>query len=180
MLALGIPGSATAAVMMGGLMIWGLHPGPMLFVEQKSFVWGLIASMYVANVVAVVLVLFTVPAFAAILRIPFAIIGPLIVVVCFVSAWTVSAAPFDLWLALMFGVVGYIFKKLDYPIAPLVLAMVIGDKAEDAFRQSMIISKGSLGIFFSNPLVGTLMVLALVLLAWPMVALALSRAISKT
>src|SRR4029077_4780064 len=87
MLALGIPGSATAAVMMGGLMIWGLHPGPMLFIEQKSFVWGLIASMYVANVVAVVLVLFTV-LFAAILRIPFAIIAPLIVVVCFVSAWT--------------------------------------------------------------------------------------------
>ena len=100
MLALGIPGSATAAVMMGGLMIWGLHPGPMLFVEQKSFVWGLIASMYVANVVAVVLVLFTVPLFAAILRIPFAIIAPLIVVVCFVSAWTVSGSPFDLWLVL--------------------------------------------------------------------------------
>jgi putative tricarboxylic transport membrane protein len=88
MLALGIPGSATAAVMMGGLMIWGLNPGPMLFIEQKEFVWGLIASMYVANVVAVILVLFTVPFFAAILRIPFAIIGPMIVIICFVGAWT--------------------------------------------------------------------------------------------
>jgi putative tricarboxylic transport membrane protein len=176
MLALGIPGSATAAVMMGGLMIWGLHPGPMLFVEQKSFVWGLIASMYVANVVAVVLVLFTVPLFAAILRIPFAIIGPLIVVVCFVGAWTVAGARFDLWLALAFGLVGYVFKKADYPIAPLVLAMVVGDKAEDAFRQSMIMAKGSLAIFWSNALSGTLMTLAFVLLFWPL----LSRLFSRT
>ena len=170
MLALGIPGSATAAVMMGGLMIWGLHPGPMLFVEQKSFVWGLIASMYVANVVAVVLVLFTVPLFAAILRIPFAIIAPLIVVVCFVSAWTVSSSPFDLWLAFAFGCVGYLFKKCSYPIAPLVLAMVIGDKAEDAFRQSMIMHGGSLGAFWSNWLCGTLMTLGVLLLLWPLVA----------
>jgi putative tricarboxylic transport membrane protein len=174
MLALGIPGSATAAVMMGGLMIWGLHPGPMLFVEQQSFVWGLIASMYVANVVAIILVLFTVPLFAAILRIPFAIIGPLIVVVCFVGAWTVSGSRFDLWVAFVFGLIGYAFKKLDYPIAPLVLAMVIGDKAEDAFRQSMIMSGGSLTTFWSNGLSGTLMTLAFALLLWPLLARAFS------
>ena len=144
MLALGIPGSATAAVMMGGLMIWGLNPGPMLFIERPDFVWGLIASMYLGNVVAVILVLATVPLFAAILRIPFAIIGPLIVVVCFIGAWTVGASKPDLWLALIFGLVGYVFKKLDYPIAPLVLALVLGDKAEDAFRQSMLMSQGLL------------------------------------
>jgi hypothetical protein len=115
MLALGIPGSATAAVMMGGLMIWGLNPGPMLFIERPDFVWGLIASMYLGNVVAVILVLATVPFFAAILRIPFAIIGPIIVVVCFIGAWTVGASKPDLWLALIFGVIGYVFKKLDYP-----------------------------------------------------------------
>jgi TctA family transporter len=154
--------------MMGGLMIWGLHPGPMLFVEQQHFVWGLIASMYVANVVAVLLVLFTVPMFAAILRIPFAIIGPLIVVVCFVGAWTVAGSRFDLWVAFVFGLVGYAFKKLDYPIAPLVLAMVIGDKAEDAFRQSMIMSGGSLTTFWSNGLSGSLMTLAFALLLWPL------------
>lgn len=175
MLALGIPGSATAAVMMGGLMIWGLQPGPLLFVEHKTFVWGLIASMYVANVVAVILVLFTVPLFAAILRIPFAIIGPLIVVVSLVGAYTVSNSTFDLWLVLMFGVVGYIFKKLDYPIAPMVLAMIVGDKAEDAFRQSMIMSGGSLTTFWSNYLVGTLMTLAVFLLAWPLIAAMLGR-----
>lgn len=168
MMALGLPGSATAAVMLGGLMIWGLNPGPMLFVERPDFVWGLIASMYLGNVVAVVLVLATVPLFASILRIPFAIIGPLIVVVCFIGAYTIAGRPFDLWLALAFGVLGYAFKKLDYPIAPLILAMVIGDKAEDAFRQSMIMSKGSLTIFWSNPLVTGLMLLGLVLLFWPL------------
>lgn len=175
MLALGIPGSATAAVMMGGLMIWGLQPGPMMFVEQKSFVWGLIASMYVANIVAVILVLFTVPLFAAILRIPFVIIGPLIVIICFVSAWTVSGSLFEIWLALGFGIVGYLFKKCEYPIAPLVLAMVIGDKAEDAFRQSMIMSQGSLLTFFANPLCGTLMTLAFILLFWPLIGRLFSR-----
>jgi putative tricarboxylic transport membrane protein len=179
MLALGIPGSATAAVMMGGLMIWGLHPGPMLFVEQKSFVWGLIASMYVANIVAVLLVLFTVPMFAAILRIPFAIIAPLIVVICFVSAWTVSGSLFEIWLALAFGLVGYLFKKLDYPIAPLVLAMVIGDKAEDAFRQAMIMSDGSLKTFWSNWLSGSLMSLALLLLMWPLLLGFYQRAVRR-
>jgi TctA family transporter len=176
MLALGIPGSATAAVMMGGLMIWGLNPGPMLFIERPDFVWGLIASMYIGNVVAVILVLATVPLFASILRVPFAIIGPLIVVVCFIGAWTVGASKPDLWLALIFGIVGYVFKKLDYPIAPLVLALVLGDKAEDAFRQSMLMSQGSLDIFFSNPLVGTITTLAIILLTWPLWATLVRRA----
>jgi putative tricarboxylic transport membrane protein len=160
-------------VMMGGLMIWGLAPGPMLFIEQRDFVWGLIASMYLGNVVAVILVLATVPLFAAILRIPFSIIGPVIVVVCIIGAYTVANAIFDLWLVLVFGAAGYVLKKLDYPIAPMVLAMVLGDKAEDAFRQSMIIAKGSLGIFWSNGLVGTLATLALLLLCWPILAAAL-------
>jgi TctA family transporter len=178
MLALGIPGSATAAVMMGGLMIWGLNPGPMLFVERPDFVWGLIASMYIGNVVAVILVLATVPFFAAILRIPFAIIGPLIVVVCFIGAWTVGSSKPDLWIALVFGFVGYVFKKLNYPIAPLVLALVLGDKAEDAFRQSMLMSQGSLRIFFSNPLVTTITVLAILLLTSPLWGGLVGRAMS--
>ena len=143
MLALGVPGSATAAVMMGGLLIWGLQPGPLLFVEQPEFVWGLIASMYVANVIAVALVLATVPLFASVLRTPFAIVGPLIIVSCLIGAYTVSSSLFDVVLALLFGVLGYVFKKLDYPVAPLVLALVLGDRAETAFRQSMIFSSGS-------------------------------------
>jgi putative tricarboxylic transport membrane protein len=167
MLALGVPGSATAAVMMGGLLIWGLQPGPMLFVEQRDFVWGLIASMYVANVVAVILVLATVPFFASVLRIPFSIIGPLIIVTCLTGAYTVAGSLFDVALALIFGVVGYVFKKLDYPVAPLVLALVLGDRAEVAFRQSMILSGGSLAVFWGNPIAATLSTLALVIAVMP-------------
>jgi TctA family transporter len=166
MLALGIPGSATAAVMMGGLMIWGLQPGPMLFIEQSDFVWGLIASMYIANVVAVGLVLTTIPFFASILKAPFSIIGPIIIVVCLIGAYTIGNKMFDVYLALIFGVVGYVFKKLDYPIAPLILAMVLGDKTEDAFRQSLLMSQGSFSVFFDNWLVTTLMVLSITLACW--------------
>jgi putative tricarboxylic transport membrane protein len=169
MLSLGIPGSATAAVMMGGLMIWGLNPGPMLFVDQKDFVWGLIASMYVGNIVAVTLVLLTVPVFAALMRIPFVIVAPLIVIVCAVGAYSVSNSYLDILLMLGFGVIGYLFKKLSYPLAPLVLAIVIGDKAEDAFRQSMLMSKGSLSIFFANRLVTGLVVAGVALLLLPLV-----------
>lgn len=175
MLALGIPSSATAAVMMGGLMIWGLTPGPMLFATKPDFVWGLIASMYIANIVAVVMVMATVPMFAALLRIPFAIIGPVIVAICFVGAYTVSSATFDLWLVLLFGVVGYVFNKLEYPLAPLVLAMVLGHKAENSFYQSMILSDGSLGIFWSNPLVGSIITLALALVIVPQLARFISK-----
>jgi putative tricarboxylic transport membrane protein len=166
MLTLGIPGSPTAAVLLGGLLIWGLQPGPLLFVEQKDFVWGLIASMYLGNVVGLLVVLTTVPWWAAILRIPFSIIAPVIIVVCAVGAYTVHNAIFDVVLMLVFGVFGYLFKKLDYPLAPLVLALVLGDQAEAAFRQSMLLSQGSLAIFWSNGLVGTICALAILMLFW--------------
>jgi putative tricarboxylic transport membrane protein len=169
MLALGIPGSGTAAILLGGLMVWGLNPGPLLFVEQKSFVWGLIASMYLGNIVGLVLVLSTVPLFAAVLRVPFAAIAPMIVVSCAIGAYAVQNAMFDIWLMLIFGVVGYVFKKLDYPLAPLTLALVLGSRTEDAFRLSMIGAGGDLRVFWSNPLVGSITTLALVLLCWPLI-----------
>ena len=174
MLALGIPGSPTAAVLLGGLLIWGLQPGPLLFVEQKDFVWGLIASMYLGNIVGLIVVLSTVPLFASILRIPFSIIAPVIIVICAIGAYTVHNAMLDIWFMLGFGVVGYLFKKLDFPLAPLVLALVLGDKAEDSFRQAMLVSQGDVMIMFSNPLVGTLTTLALVLLFWPLISKALA------
>jgi len=173
MLALGIPGSPTAAVLLGGLLIWGLQPGPLLFVEQKDFVWGLIASMYLGNVVGLIVVLTTVPLFAAILRIPFSIIAPVIIVICAIGAYTVHGAMLDVWFMLGFGVIGYVFKKLDYPLAPLVLALVLGDKAEDSFRQSMLVSQGDVMIMWSNPLVGSITTLALVMLLWLLISKAL-------
>ncbi len=178
MLALGIPGSPTAAVLLGGLLIWGLQPGPLLFVEQKDFVWGLIASMYLGNLVGLIVVLTTVPLFASILRIPFSIIAPVIIVICAIGAYTVHNAMLDIWFMLGFGVIGYVFKKLDYPLAPLVLALVLGDKAEDSFRQAMLVSQGDLMIMWANPLVGSITTLALVMLFWPLISklMALVRA----
>ena len=175
MITLGIPGSPTAAVLLGGLLIWGLQPGPLLFVEQKDFVWGLIASMYLGNVAGLIVVLTAVPLFAAILRVPFPIIAPVIVVICAIGAYTVKNNMLDVWMMIVFGAVGYVFKKLDYPLAPLVLALVLGDAAESAFRQSMLISQGDLTIFFSNWLVGSLTGLALVALFWPLVSAMLSK-----
>ena len=168
MLTLGIPGSPTAAVLLGGLLIWGLQPGPMLFVEQKEFVWGLIASMYLGNLVGLIVVLTTVPWWAAILRIPFSVIAPVIIVICAIGAYTVNSSMFDVIMMLVFGVVGYLFKKLRYPLAPMVLALVLGKMAESSFRQAMLLSDGSLSIFWSNPLVGTIAGLAILLLLWPL------------
>jgi putative tricarboxylic transport membrane protein len=170
MLTLGIPGSPTAAVMLGGLLIWGLQPGPMLFIEQKDFVWGLIASMYLSNVVGLIIVLTTVPLFAAILRIPFSIIAPVIVVVCCIGAYTVHNAFLDVIIMLIFGVIGYVLKKLHYPLAPLVLALVLGDLAESSFRQAMLLSQGDLSIFWSNWLVTLICGLAMLMLFWPLIA----------
>ncbi|MDB5798311.1 MAG: tripartite tricarboxylate transporter permease [Paucimonas sp.] len=175
MLALGIPGSPTAAVLLGGLLIWGLQPGPLLFVEQKDFVWGLIASMYLGNLAGLIVVLTTVPLFASILRIPFSIIAPVIIVICAIGAYTVHNAMLDIWFMLLFGIIGYIFKKLDYPLAPLVLALVLGDKAEDSFRQAMLVSQGQLSIMWSNALVGAITTLALLMLFWPLISKVLAK-----
>ncbi len=150
MLTLGVPGSPTAAVLLGGLLIWGLQPGPLLFVEQKDFVWGLIASMYLGNIAV-------------------------IIVICAIGSYTVHNSIFDVWMMVVFGVAGYVFKKLNYPLAPLVLAIVLGDRAEASFRQAMLVSQGELGVFFSNALVGTMTGLALALLFWPLASWALGR-----
>ncbi|HXH83082.1 MAG TPA: tripartite tricarboxylate transporter permease [Candidatus Tectomicrobia bacterium] len=170
MITLGIPGSPTAAVMLGGLIIWGLQPGPMLFVDKPDFVWGLIASMYTGNLIGVVMVLTLVPLFAAILRIPFAILTPLIVVVCAIGAYAVHTSMIDIWYMALFGVVGYVFKKLDYPLAPLVLALVLGDMSENALRQSLIMSQGSLAIFFTRPIAAVITLVAIAFFVLPAVA----------
>src|SRR5689334_12080753 len=179
MLSLGVPGSPTAAVLLGGLLIWGLQPGPLLFVEQKDFVWGLIASMYLGNLVGLAIVLTMVPVFAAILRIPFSIIAPIILVICAIGAYTVHNNTFDVIMMLVFGVVGYFFKKCNYQLAPLVLAIVLGDKAEEAFRQSLLLSGGSISVFWSSGLVTTIMALGLLALFWGGISKGLNRVFAR-
>src|SRR2546429_9500023 len=175
MLSLGVPGSPTAAVLLGGLLIWGLQPGPLLFAEQKDFAWGLIAGMSLGNLAGLIVVLTCVPAFAAILRIPFAVIAPIIIVICAIGSYTVHNSIFDVWMMVVFGVAGYALKKLSYPLAPLVLAIVLGDRAEASFRQAMLVSQGDMTIFFDNALVGSLTGLALLLLFWPLLSWLISR-----
>jgi putative tricarboxylic transport membrane protein len=175
MLSLGVPGSPTAAVLLGGLLIWGLQPGPLLFVEQKEFVWGLIASMYLGNIVGLIIVLTCVPLLAAMLRIPFPVIAPVILVLCAIGAYTVHNNPFDVVMMMVFGVLGYVLKKCDYPLAPLVLALVLGDKAEEAFRQALLGSQGSITVFWSNGLVSSIMLLGLIALFWPIIQNGVAR-----
>jgi putative tricarboxylic transport membrane protein len=170
MLTLGSPGSPTAAVLLGGLLIWGLQPGPLLFSERPDFVWGLIASMYLGNIAGLIVVLTTVPYFAAILRIPFSIIAPVILVICAIGAFTVNNAEFDMYLMIGFGIVGYVFKKLNYPLAPMVLALVLGRTAESNFRSALLGSQGDFSVFWSNGLVASITGLALLLLVLPLVA----------
>jgi putative tricarboxylic transport membrane protein len=120
-------------------------------------------------------VLTCVPLFAAILRVPFSIIAPAIMVICAVGAFTINNAMFDVWMMALFGVIGYVFNKLRYPLPPLVLALVLGDMAESSFRQAMLLSQGSLSIFWSNGLVGTIFGLGVILLMWPVTSWVLDR-----
>jgi putative tricarboxylic transport membrane protein len=131
--------------------------------------------MYLGNIVGLLVVLTCVPIFAAILRVPFSIIAPLILVLCAIGAYSVHSSTFDVMLMLVFGVVGYLLKKCNYPLAPLVLAIVLGDKAEEAFRQSLLGSQGSFGVFLSNPLVSTIMILGLIALFWSVIQEGYSR-----
>ena len=131
--------------------------------------------MYLGNIAGLIVVLTCVPAFAAILRIPFSVIAPVIIVICAIGSYTVHNSIFDVWMMVVFGVAGYAFKKLNYPLAPLVLAIVLGDRAEASFRQAMLFSQGDMTVFFSNRLVGTMTGLALLLLFWPLLSWLLRR-----
>jgi putative tricarboxylic transport membrane protein len=174
MLTLGIPGSATTAIMLGGLMMWGLRPGPMLFEKNPQFVWGLIASQYIANILLLILSTLFIPLFVRAVRIPYSILMPLIVVFCITGAYSLKNNVWDVGQMLVFGVIGYIMKKLGYSPAALVLALVLGPLAERALRQSLIISDAGIGIFFTRPISGVLMALALAAIAVPV-----ARAILK-
>lgn len=152
LLALGIPGSPTTAVMLAGFMMWGIRPGPLLFQTQPDLVWGLIASMYIGNFLLLLMNIFLIPPFVAILRLPYTIIMGFIVIFASVGAYSVNNNIFDVWMMLGFGVLGYVMKKLEYPIVPLVLALVLGRLAENSLRQALTISGGSLSIFFTRPI----------------------------
>jgi putative tricarboxylic transport membrane protein len=173
MLTLGIPGSPTTAILLGGMVIWGLEPGPRLFVDQTEFVWGLIASLYVANFFAIVLNIAFIPLFVWVLKLPFTILAPIIFVLCVVGGYAPTQDMHDVWLMLLFGVVGYFMRKLDYPMAPMVLAIVLGPLAELSLRQSLLQSHGSVLVFFERPISGVIMVFAVLLFLTPVIRAAM-------
>ncbi len=167
MLTLGIPGSPTTAILLGGMVIWGLVPGPLLFVEQKEFVWGLIASLYVANLFSLLINVAFIPLFLWVLKMPFTILAPIIFVLSLVGGYSPTQDMHDVWLMLIFGVGAYLMRKLDYPLAPAVLAIVLGPIAEPALRQSLLISNGDFTDFFTRPISGPIMIIAIILLILP-------------
>ncbi len=175
MLTIGIPGSPTTAILLGGMVIWGLVPGPMLFVEETEFVWGLIASLYAANLFAVLINILCIPVFLWMLRMPFTILAPLIFVLSLVGGFAPTQDMHDVWLMLIFGIGGYLLRKLDYPVAPAVLAIVLGPIAEPALRQSLLISNGDMTVFLTRPIAGPITAIALVLLFLPLARLIVNR-----
>jgi putative tricarboxylic transport membrane protein len=175
MLVLGIPGSPTAAILMAGVFMWGFIPGPRLFVEQPEFVWSFIASLYLANLAAVAICLTATPLLALMLRTPYAIMAPVIVVLCFVGAYAIQNSILDVWLVLIFGIIGFVLRRLDYPLAPLVVALVLGAPTEQALRQSLIMSDGSMLIFLQRPVSGPIAVVAILLFMLPLIQMVIRR-----
>jgi putative tricarboxylic transport membrane protein len=152
LLALGIPGSPTTAVMLAGFMMWGIRPGPLLFQTNADLVWGLISSKFIGNFVLLIMNLFLIPLFVMVLRVPYTILMCFIVIFAAIGAFSVNNTLFDVWMMLGFGVLGYVMKKLRYPIVPLVLGLVLGRLAENSLRQALMISGGSFAIFFTRPI----------------------------
>ncbi len=158
--AFGLPTGPALAVLLGGFMMYGLQPGPLLFKEQPEFVWAVIASMYIGNVMCLVLNLPLVGMWARIALIPFPVLGPLIIIFSIIGAYSIRFLMFDVWVALIFGVVGYLMRKLKFPLAPMVLATVLAQMLETSLSQSLVISRGSASIFFTRPIAAVFMTLA--------------------
>jgi putative tricarboxylic transport membrane protein len=180
LLALGLPGSPTTAILLAGFMMWGIRPGPMLFQTKPDLVWGLFASMYIGNLMLVLMNLFLIPAFVTVLRLPYTILMGLIVVFSTVGAYSANNNLFDIWMMLGLGLLGYLMKKLNYPIVPLILALVLGKLAENSLRQALTLSGGSMGIFFSRPISAVFISLAVLAYLFPLAQWAIrSRRIRK-
>ena len=169
LLTLGIPGGGATAVLMGAFIMYGIQPGPLLFQNRPDLVWGLIDSMYIGNVMLLILNLPLIGIFVQLLKIPSGILYPLIIAISVIGAYAINGSMTDLYLILLFGVIGYIFDKIDIPVAPLVLSLVLGGMMEQSFRQAMTISGGSPKIFFSSAITITLIVMSVISILLPFI-----------
>lgn len=168
MLTLGIPGSGTTAILLAAFVLWGLKPGPLMIQENPQLFWGLVASMYIGNVILLILNIPMIPLFAQILKLPQYVLYPIIFGIAMVGVYSVSDSLFDLALLALFGLLGYAMRKLDYPQAPLILGMVLGDSMERALRQSLMMSQGDLSILVSRPLSAGMLLLTVLVLVSPL------------
>jgi len=168
LLTLGIPGSGTTAILLAAFILWGLRPGPLMIQDNPTLFWGLVASMYIGNVMLLVLNLPLVPLFAQILRLPAYVLYPGIFGISIVGVYSVSSSLFDVWMLAGFGLLGYAMRRLDYPAAPLILGFVLGDSMERALRQSLMMSQGDLTILVSRPGSAMMLFLALLILVAPL------------
>jgi putative tricarboxylic transport membrane protein len=168
LLTLGIPGSGTTAILLAALILWGLRPGPLLIQDNPQIFWGLVASMYIGNVMLLILNLPMVPLFAQILRLPGYVLYPVILGVSIVGVYSLDQRLFDVWLVGCFGLLGFLMRRLDYPSAPLILGLVLGDLMENAVRQSLMMSNGDVSILYSRPLAATMLLFTAAILAGPL------------
>ncbi|MDR3191799.1 MAG: tripartite tricarboxylate transporter permease [Treponema sp.] len=167
LLALGIPGSGTGAVLLGGLMMWGLTPGPLLFAKSPDFAWGLISSLYLANIITLVIGLAIIPFLVKILTVPVKLMIPLITVVCFTGSYSSANSMYGVLVMLLAGVLGYILEKNKYPIAPMLLSFVLAPMLESNLRKAFISSRGSVSIFFTRPITLVLVLILFVMILFP-------------
>jgi putative tricarboxylic transport membrane protein len=169
LLALGVPASAPLAILLGGLMVYGLQPGPLLFQKNADFVFTIIASLYIGNVILLVLNLPLVGMWVWLTRVPFGVLGPVILLLSFVGAYSVRNSMFDVGVSLVFGALGYVLRKCQWPLAPLLLAYILGPLLENNLLQSLSMSGGSPAIFLQRGLSLALLVVAAILLATSLV-----------
>lgn len=169
LLALGIPGSGTAAVLLGGLMMWGLEPGPRLFVDNAEFAWGLISSLYISNLIALGIALITIPFIMKVICIPNKILIPSIVVICFVGAYASTTSMWGVLIMIVGGMLGYVFRRFKYSASPMLLASILSVTFEVNLRRALIVSGGSLSIFVQKPLSLVFLLIFLGLMLSPLI-----------
>ncbi|WP_424138844.1 tripartite tricarboxylate transporter permease [Roseomonas chloroacetimidivorans] len=181
LLVLGVPSIPATAILLSALMIHGIQPGPMLLVERSDVFWGFVASMYVGNAVLLLLNVPLVGLFVNLLRIPYFALAPVIISICVIGVYSVNSSGFDVWVMMVAGLAGYLLRKFDYDMAPLLLALVLGDRLEESFRRALMMSAGDWGAFVTGPALGILLsvsglLLVLQVIAW---ALGYSRRVAR-
>lgn len=175
LLTLGIPGSASTAILLGAFLMYGLQPGPLLMTQNPEFSWGIITSMHLGNMILLIINIISIPLFLYIVKMPYRYLVPIIITLCIIGTFCLNSSFIDVWLLLIFGLVGFFMKLYGYSPAALVLALVLGPLAENTLRQSLIMSESGLGIFLSRPISLGFLILILIIIVYPYITKLFNR-----